>query len=235
MKKRILVVEDDAALSRVLRDNLEFEGFDVESAGDGHQAIDRARAFAPDLILLDLTLPDWDGLELFGLIRQGGATPVIILTARGEKADKIRGLHLGADDYVTKPFDLEELLARVRAVLRRSSPGLDQVVLGDVTVDFNARIVRRGAQDLHLTHREFELLRYLADRRSRVVYRGELLKEVWGYPDAPSTRSVDHAIARLRKKIEPDPARPRFIHTVHGDGYTLTPEGRAAASLPGGE
>ena len=227
MKKRILVVEDDAALARVLRDNLEFEGFEVESAGDGRRAIDRARAFAPDLILLDLTLPDWDGLELFGLVRQGGKTPIIILTARGQKADKIRGLHLGADDYVTKPFDLEELLARVHAVLRRSSPGLDRIVLGDVTVDLRAMTVRRGTRDLHLTHREFELLRYLADRRSRVVYRGELLKEVWGYPDAPSTRSVDHAIARLRKKIEPDPARPRFIHTVHGDGYTLTPEGRS--------
>jgi DNA-binding response OmpR family regulator len=227
MKKRILVVEDDAALARVLRDNLEFEGFEVESAGDGHRAIDLVRAFAPDLIVLDLTLPDWDGFDLFGLIRQGGKTPVIILTARGEKADKIRGLHIGADDYVTKPFDLEELLARVHAVLRRSSPGLDQIVLGDVTVDLGAMTVRRGARDLHLTHREFELLRYLADRRSRVVYRGELLKEVWGYPDAPSTRSVDHAIARLRKKIEPDPAHPRFIHTVHGDGYTLTPDGQS--------
>jgi DNA-binding response OmpR family regulator len=226
MKKRILVVEDDAALARVLRDNLEFEGFDVESAGDGHRAIDRARAFAPDLILLDLTLPDRDGLELFGLLRQGGKTPIIILTARGEKADKIRGLHLGADDYVTKPFDLEELLARVHAVLRRSIPGLDVLVLGEVTVDLRAMTVRRGNHELHLTHREFELLRYLADRQSRVVYRGELLKEVWGYPDAPSTRSVDHAIARLRKKIEADPAHPRFIHTVHGDGYTLTPEGR---------
>jgi len=226
MKKRILVVEDDAALARVLGDNLEFEGFEVEVAGDGRRAIDRARAFAPDLIVLDLTLPDWDGLELFGLVRQGGKTPIIILTARGQKADKIRGLQLGADDYVTKPFDLEELLARVHAVLRRSSPGLDQIVLGDVTVDLGAMTVRRGAQELHLTHREFELLRYLADRRSRVVYRGELLKEVWGYPDAPSTRSVDHAIARLRKKIEPDPAHPRFIHTAHGDGYTLTPEGR---------
>ena len=226
MKKRILVVEDDAALARVLRDNLEFEGFEVESASDGRRAIDLARAFAPDLIVLDLTLPDWDGLELFGLIRQGGKTPIIILTARGEKADTIKGLRLGADDYVTKPFDLEELLARVHAVLRRSSPELDQILLGDVSVDLRAMTVRRGAVDLHLTHREFELLRYLADHRSRVVYRGELLKEVWGYPDAPSTRSVDHAIARLRKKIEPDPARPRFIHTVHGDGYTLTPEGR---------
>ena len=114
----------------------------------------------------------------------------------------------------------------MHAVLRRSSPELDQILLGDVSVDLRAMTVRRGAVDLHLTHREFELLRYLADHRSRVVYRGELLKEVWGYPDAPSTRSVDHAIARLRKKIEPDPARPRFIHTVHGDGYTLTPEGR---------
>ncbi|MEI6666547.1 MAG: response regulator transcription factor [Acidobacteriota bacterium] len=226
MKQRVLVVEDDAALARVLRDNLAFEGFDVEVAGNGHLAIDLARSFLPDLVVLDLTLPDWDGFELFGLIRQAGTVPIIMLTARGAKADKIRGLHLGADDYVTKPFDLEELLARVHAVLRRSSPGPDQIVLGDVTVDVRAMTVWRGAREIHLTHREFELLRYLSDRRSRVVHRTELLKEVWGYPDAPSTRSVDHAIARLRKKIEPDPAHPRFIHTVHGDGYTLTPEGR---------
>ena len=228
MKKRILVVEDDASLARVLRDNLVFEGFDVEWAADGHAAVTAARAFAPDLVVLDVMLPGRDGFDLCGLLRQGGATPIIMLTARSQKADKLRGLQLGADDYVTKPFDIEELMARVHAVLRRSSPAVERVMMGGVTVDFQHRAVTRGTEDLHLTHREFELLRYLVERPGRVVSRHELLREIWGYPDTPITRSVDHAIARLRKKIEPDPGRPRFIHTVHGDGYTITPEGRPA-------
>jgi DNA-binding response OmpR family regulator len=235
MKKRVLVVEDDAALARVLRDNLEFEGFDVACVDDGHLAVSTARAFAPDLVLLDIMLPGRDGFDLCSLLRQGGTTPIIMLTARSQKADKLRGLQLGADDYVTKPFDVEELMARVHAVLRRSSPAVERVVLGKVTVDFRQMTVRHGHDDLHLTHREFELLRYLVERRGRVVSRHELLREIWGYPDMPATRSVDHAIARLRKKIEPDPGRPRFVHTVHGDGYTITPEGQATApDLPSG-
>ena len=228
MKKRILVVEDDVSLARVLRDNLVFEGFSVECAGDGHAAVTAARAFAPDLVILDVMLPGRDGFELCGLLRQGGATPIIMLTARSQKSDKLKGLQLGADDYVTKPFDVEELMARVHAVLRRSRPEVDGAVLGEVTVDFRTMTVTRGSAQLHLTHREFELLRYLAQRAGRVVSRHELLREIWAYPDTPVTRSVDHAIARLRKKIEPDPGRPRFIHTVHGDGYTITPEGSPA-------
>jgi DNA-binding response OmpR family regulator len=231
MKKRILVVEDDKSLARVLRDNLVFEGFDVECVGDGHAAVTAARAFGPDLVILDVMLPGRDGFELCGLLRQGGATPIIMLTARGQKADKLRGLQLGADDYVTKPFDVEELMARVHAVLRRAKPPLDQITLGTVMIDLRQMTVRRGSDELHLTHRELELLRYLVERHGRVVSRHELLREVWGYPDAPMTRSVDNAIARLRKKIEPDPAHPRFVHTVHGDGYTVTPEGRSAASF----
>jgi DNA-binding response OmpR family regulator len=231
MSKRVLVVEDDAALARVLCDNLGFEGFDVRCAGDGNLALNLAREFAPDLVLLDVMLPGRDGFELVGLLRQGGPVPIIMLTARGQKADKLRGLKLGADDYVTKPFDIDELMARVHNVLRRSSPELEQLVLGRVTIDFPSKVVRHGHDEIHLTHREFELLRYLAERRGRVVSRHELLREIWGYPDTPATRSVDNAIARLRKKIEADPARPRFIHTVHGDGYTITPEGRSTASL----
>jgi DNA-binding response OmpR family regulator len=227
MKKRILVVEDDASLSRVLRDNLAFEGFRVECVADGHAAVTVARAFTPDLVILDVMLPGRDGFELCALLRRGGATPIIMLTARSQKADKLRGLQLGADDYVTKPFDVEELMARVHAVLRRSNPPVERVVLGDVTVDFRQMTVMRGPEDLHLTHREFDLLRYLVDRQGRVVFRHELLREIWGYPDAPTTRSVDNAIARLRKKIEPDPGRPRYIHTVRGDGYSITPEGTA--------
>jgi DNA-binding response OmpR family regulator len=189
MKTRILVVEDDAALARVLRDNLAFEGFEVESVGDGHLALTVARKFVPDLVLLDIALPGRDGFELCALLRQGGAVPIIMLTARTQKADKLKGLKLGADDYVTKPFDVEELMARVHAVLRRSRPAIDSVDLGGVHVDFAQMTVTQGRDERHLTHREFELLRYLVERQGRVVSRHELLREIWGYPDAPTTRS----------------------------------------------
>jgi len=225
MKSRILVVEDDAALARVLRDNLTFEGFEVAWESNGSRALTRLKVFAPDLVVLDLMLPDTNGFDLCGLLRHGHDTPIIILTARGQKADKLRGLDLGADDYITKPFDLEELLARVRAVLRRTRPVVEQLALGAIAIDFRAQRATRGPSVLRLTHREFELLQYLSVRQEHVVQRDELLREVWGYPDTPSTRSVDHAIARLRKKIETDPHRPQFIHTVHGDGYCLTPQG----------
>jgi DNA-binding response OmpR family regulator len=225
MKKRILVVEDDVALARIVSDNFTFEGFLVRIVNDGRLAIDTARDFSPDLIVLDVMLPGQDGFELCGLLRRQGQTPIIMLTARVQKSDKLRCLNLGADDYVTKPFDLEELLARVHAVLRRTRPTIDRLVLGDVTVDFTRHAGSKGSTPLRMTHREFDLLRYLAERADRVVYRNELLRDVWGYPDAPNTRSVDHAIARLRKKIEDHPHHPRFIHTVHGDGYVLTPEG----------
>jgi DNA-binding response OmpR family regulator len=232
MKKRILVVEDDAALARVLRDNLAFCGFDVACVLDGAVALAKAREFAPDLIVLDITLPGTSGFDLCGVLRQGSRTPIIILTARSQKADKLRGLNLGADDYITKPFDLEEFLARVHAVLRRARPTVEQLVLGRVVIDFRAQTATKAGHTLHLTHREFELVEYLAERQERVVHRSELLREVWGYLDVPSTRSVDHAIARLRKKIEPDAHHPRFIHTVHGDGYCLTPAG-ALGVFPG--
>jgi DNA-binding response OmpR family regulator len=149
--------------------------------------------------------------------------PIIFLTAKGQKADKIRGLRLGADDYVTKPFDLEELLARVHAVLRRARRRDDRLTLGTVTIDFAHLTASRGSEDLDLTHRDFEILRYLAERANTIVSRDELLRAVWGHGDSSTTRAVDHAIARLRKKIEETPHRPRFIHTVHGDGYRLTP------------
>ena len=148
----------------------------------------------------------------------------LILTARSQKADKLRGLNLGADDYITKPFDLDEFLARVNAVLRRSRPSADTLHLGPVSIDFLARTARQGKREIHLTHREFELLKYLAERPGHVVSRDELLREVWEYPDGALTRSVDHAIARLRRKIELDPQQPRFIHTAVGTGYSLIPE-----------
>ncbi len=224
MSKKILVVEDDAALSRLLKINLVYEGFEVECVDDGDRVPARARDFGPDLILLDLMLPGLDGFELLEAMGQGQA-PIIVLTARGQRADKLNGLRLGADDYVTKPFDLEELIARIHAVLRRSKPAHGRIALGDVVIDFAARSATRNGVPVHLTDLEFDLLRYLAERRSRVVYRTELLRAVWGYSDTPMTRSVDNTVARLRKKIEPDDGEPRYIHTVRGHGYVLTPDG----------
>lgn len=181
----------------------------------------------PDLVVLDIMLPNTNGFELCAALRQNGRTPILIVSARSQKVDKLRGLNLGADDYITKPFDLDEFLARVNAVLRRSRPKADELALGAVRIDFIARVAKRGDADVHLTHREFELLKYLAERSGRVVSREELLKELWEYPDPGLTRSVDHAIARLRRKIEPDPQQPRFIHTAVGLGYSLTPDGQA--------
>jgi DNA-binding response OmpR family regulator len=234
MKQRILIVEDDAGLARVLRDNLMFEGFEVRGVADGNLAIDAAHAFAPDLVILDVMLPGTSGLELCRLWRRGPRIPIILLTARASRKDKVDGLTLGADDYVTKPFDLEELIARVHAVLRRARPLVQKLELGPVTIDFGSLRASRGSTPIDLSYREFALLRYLAERAEGVVHRDELLHEVWGYPDSSNTRAVDHAIARLRRKLEADPHHPRFIHTVHGDGYTLTSEGADAskASAP---
>ena len=228
MQKRVLVVEDDDALARVLCDSLVIESFAVERASDGGEATRIAAAFHPDLVLLDLMLPDISGFELFGALRRRGATAIIVLTARGQKSDKLRGLNLGADDYVTKPFDIDELLARVHAVLRRARTDVELLALGDATINVTQQCIIRHGRSVPLSRRECELIRYLAERRDRVVYRDELLREVWGYPESPITRSVDHAIARLRKKIETDPHRPRFIHTVHGNGYCLTFDGGRA-------
>jgi DNA-binding response OmpR family regulator len=224
MTSRILVVEDDRLLAKVLCDNLALDGFEVKRASDARSAVSILKSFAPDLVVLDVMLPDRSGFEVFETLHQGGRTPVIFLTARGATADKLRGLRLGADDYVTKPFDLQELLARVHTVLRRAHGNPGWITLGAVTIDFENQIAKRGGDEIHLTHREFELLRYLASRAGHVVYRNELLRAVWGYPDNSAyTRAVDHAIARLRKKIEAEPEQPRFIHTAHGDGYSLTP------------
>jgi len=226
LRQRILIVEDDKALAKIVRDNLTYEGFEVKWVTDGRQALADVHSFDPDLVLLDVMLPGMNGFELCSSLRRRGRTPVVFLTAKSQKSDKVMGLDLGADDYITKPFELEEFLARVRAVLRRARPTFDGLHLGDVTIDFAIRIARRGSELLHLTHREFEILEYLAGRPGHIVYRDELLRELWGYQEHVFTRSVDNAIARLRKKIEPDLNRPRFIHTVRGNGYTLSPDGR---------
>jgi DNA-binding response OmpR family regulator len=221
--KRLLVVEDDTSLARVLRDNLLFEDFQVELASDGDEALRAAKVFRPDLIVLDIMLPRLDGFEVCRVLGNGpDRTPIIMLTARTQREDKVRGLELGADDYVTKPFAFDELLARINAVLRRSNPRLDRLVLGDIIVDFRRYRACRHNRDLSLTHREMELLHYLAERASRVVTREELLRLVWRYSEVPVTRTVDNFIARLRRKIEHDPHHPQFIRTVHGDGYSLT-------------
>ena len=224
MSKRILIVEDDVSFARVLRDNLIYEGFSVECVSDGRQALRQARLALPDLVLLDVTIPGLDGFEVCrALSTDRRRVPIIMLTARTQKEDKIRGLELGADDYVSKPFALGELLARIDAVLRRSQQTLQNLTLGDVVVDFGRMQASKRRAPLSLTPREFALLQHLAEHMGKVVTREELLCSVWGYDQAPLTRTVDNFVARLRRKIEPDPHRPRFIHTMHGDGYSLTP------------
>ncbi len=227
MNKRILIVEDDAALSRVLGDNLAFGGYDVDFAATGEEALARASHSPVDLVLLDIALPTIDGFEICRSLSRtsGSRTPprIIILSARIQRTDKIRGLEHGADDYVTKPFAFDELLARIHAVLRRDRRPVDEVMLGDVVIDFRTFRAKRGSREIALTHREFELLHYLAERQGRIVTREELLRVVWHYTEVTMTRTVDNFIARLRRKIEPDPPHPRYIRTVHGDGYTLTP------------
>ena len=223
MAHRILVVEDDPTLRLVLRDNLQSEGYNVDVAADGASAVTRARTTIPDLIVLDLTLPDHDGFELLPILRSLGQVPIIVLTARAQRDEKLKGLTLGADDYITKPFDPAEFLARIRAVLRRVRPTVSRIRLGSVTIDFLKKHASNGRRTIPLTHREFELLSYLADRRDVVVPRNELLRAVWGYLDRDIvTRTVDFAIARLRRKIEEDPHHPQFIRTAHGDGYCLS-------------
>lgn len=224
MPHRILIVEDDPTLRLVIRDNLESEGYLVDVAEDGGRAVRQSQIITPDLVVLDLTLPDHDGLEILPILRLQGQVPIIILTARTQQAEKLKGLRLGADDYITKPFDPEELLARIRAVLRRARPALTRIRLGDLTIDFLNKQASNGKRIVPLTHREFELLSYLVEHRDMVVHRDELLRAVWGHLNTEDTftRAVDFAIARLRRKIEADCHHPKFIRTAHGDGYCLS-------------
>jgi DNA-binding response OmpR family regulator len=209
----------------MLCDNLAYEDFEVECVARGDHALNQVRCFAPDLILLDLMLPGLDGFEVCRAVAQSATrVPIIILSARSQSSDKIQGLELGADDYVTKPFLFDELLARIHAVMRRNiSATPDQLNFGDIHLDFSALRAKKGKKPLLLTHREFEVLRLLWMHRDKVVTREQLLRSVWGYSEVPLTRTVDHFIGRLRSKIEKDPHRPRFLHTVYGDGYRLTP------------
>ena len=220
---RLLVVDDEPAMIRTLRTNLRGHNFQVETAENAAEAKASYDRRAPDLILLDLNLPDGDGFEVVRHIRERSGTPIIVLSARGGERDKVNALDLGADDYITKPFDPEELLARVRAVLRRARPSISRIRLGKMTVDFLKKHASIGNRGIPFTHREFELLSYLAEHRDMVVRRSELLRAVWGYLDTDiSTRTVDFAVARLRRKVEVDHHHPQFIRTAHGDGYCLT-------------
>jgi DNA-binding response OmpR family regulator len=221
---RILIVEDNRNLAHGLRTNLEFEGHSAEVAEDGATGLARARDGAHDLILLDLMLPALDGFRLLETLRQDGVdTPVLVLTARGDEADKVRGLRNGADDYVTKPFALRELLARVGALLRRPRGSPPPLGFGAVVVDPATRGVTRAGTPVPLRPKEYELLRALLRRAGRVATRSELLREVWGYQDCVVSRTLDTHVGELRRKLEDDPARPRHILTVRKAGYRLVP------------
>ena len=219
----ILIVEDEPDMANGLRDNLEYEGYAVRIARDGEEAIAFAAESTPDLILLDLMLPKRNGLDVCRELRRRGThVPIIILTAKGEETDKVVGLEIGADDYVTKPFSVRELIARVRVQMRRStSQGADMenFHFGEIELDFKRQRAARGGQFLQLTAREFDLLRYFVRRRGETVSRDELLDKVWGLRAYPMTRTVDNHVAKLRQKIERSPAEPEYLVTVHGLGY----------------
>ena len=218
--KRILVIEDNPDLAYGLRNNLEIEGYDVEVAGDGTKGLARARTGKPDLVILDLMLPGFDGLEVCRRIQRRRAVAVIMLTARDSETDVLVGLGVGADDYVTKPFSPRELVARVQAVLRRAerapAPEREPVRAGDVEVDPRTRRVSRAGRQVHLTPIEFDLLLELAARPGEVFDRERLLADVWGYRDGSGARTVDSHVRALRKKLGPD-----LIRTVHGVGYAM--------------
>ncbi|MEI6413299.1 MAG: response regulator transcription factor [Pseudomonadota bacterium] len=221
----ILIVEDDPAMQIGLRDNLELEGYRVLVAGTLRAGREAVRQDRPDILLLDLMLPDGDGLSLCRQLRADGfVQPILMLTARGEELDRLLGFEVGADDYIVKPFSLRELLARVRAHLRRRpSPAAAEgpAEVGEAVADFRRHQLSREGQLLEVSAKEMELLRYLVGHRGQVVSRDELLSEVWGYRAEITTRTVDNFIVRLRKKIEANPAEPVCLVTVHGKGYKL--------------
>jgi two-component system alkaline phosphatase synthesis response regulator PhoP len=223
MKSKILIVEDEPAMVAGLRDNFEYEGYEVISAGDGVTGLERALKDSPDLIVLDVMMPRMSGLDVCKQLKaQRPAVPIIMLTARGQEIDKVVGLELGADDYVTKPFSVRELMARVKAVLRRSSttaPLQETYRFSDVEVNVRSNEVRRNGELIDLSSKEFALLAYFIAHPVETLSRDRLLDAVWGYYNYPSTRTVDTHIVHLRQKLEPNPEEPRFILTVHGSGY----------------
>jgi DNA-binding response OmpR family regulator len=221
--KRVLLVEDEPGLVITLTDRLESEGYEVGAATDGPAGLQRATREKWDVILLDVMLPGASGFDVCRDLRaRGVTTPVIMLTARGQVVDKVLGLKLGADDYLTKPFDLLELTARIEVQLRRAAAApsaTPQYHFGDISVDFRKTEVRRGGEPIDCSAREFLLLKYFIEHREATLSRDELLNEVWGYHSMPSTRTVDVHVAWLRQKIEPNPRQPRYLLTIHGMGY----------------
>ena len=233
---RILIVEDEEIVRLSLAENLSLEGYKVTAVGDGEEAVKVFNEGKPDLVVLDLVLPKLDGLEVLKQMKAIDAlTPVIILTARSEEVDKIVGLEVGADDYLTKPFSMRELFARIKSQLRRvqamadakagigEPPGVEQIDIGKVKIDFKTYRAWKGEKELDFSVKEFELLKYLVSRPDIPVSRNDLLDEVWGYNNYPTTRTVDNFIARLRHKMEEVPDKPRYIVTVHGVGYKYVP------------
>ena len=232
MAKTILVVEDDATLLDVLRYNLTKEGYSVLTAKDGQEGLELARNRKPDLLLLDIMLPRLDGLEVCRILRKETSVPILMLTAKADEIDKVVGLEVGADDYVSKPFSLRELLARVKAMIRRSDMArseagaiepsdTEMVVLGNLTVDLSRHVVMKDGETVSLSPKEFDLLAFLAQNRRRAFSRDYLLDKVWGYEYGGDTRTVDVHIRWLRQKIEVEPSRPVRILTVRGVGYKL--------------
>ncbi len=224
MKEKILIIEDEEDLVKGLRLNLKDEGYQVVWASDGEQGLERVFEEKPDLILLDIMLPKKDGLEICRELREKKISiPIIMLTAKGEEIDKVVGLEIGADDYITKPFSIRELLARIKAHLRREERGIrsipDIFTSGDVEIDFNHLKVRRKDKEWDLTSLEAEILKYFISRPGEVVKRDDLLDKIWGYERFPTTRTIDNHILKLRKKIEEDPSCPRHILSVYGEGY----------------
>jgi len=222
--RKILIVEDEPAMVRLLRDNLVYEGYQVAVATDGEAALALALAESPDLILLDIMLPKLDGLAVCRRLRERRLqTPILMLTARNLEQDKVTGLKIGADDYLTKPFSVAELLARTEAILRRAGQTrLETYSFGDVFLNFSSFEATRGGRALELSPREFEILRYMVERRGQVISRTEMLDRIWGYDGQALTRTVDSHIANLRQKLEDVPAEPVYIQTVHRIGYKFT-------------
>jgi DNA-binding response OmpR family regulator len=221
--KKILIVEDEPTLVATLRYNFEREGFQVRTAGDGEAAVEAARGERPDVIILDLMLPKMDGLEVCRILRREMTTPILMLTAKTEEVDKVVGLEIGADDYVTKPFGMRELVARVRALMRRKEQGaqsdVESVSAGDIAVDFARRQAFRSGQPLALKPKEYELLAFLLRNQGRAFTRDQLLNQVWGYDFAGDSRTVDVHVRWLREKIEDEPSKPVRLITVRGTGY----------------
>lgn len=225
---RILVIEDEPEMQRGLRDNLEFEGFDVIAISDGKKGLQTILDKKFDLILLDVMLPGMSGFDVCKQARgKGISTPIIMLTAKGEEVDKVLGLEFGADDYITKPFSLRELLARVKAVLRRAPSGTKitaaKVTLGLLEIDFENYTATKKNKSISMTSKEFDILRYLWQHQKEVISRDDLLTHVWGYDESISSRTVDNFIVKLRKNIEKDPSQPNHILTIHSVGYKLIP------------